>query len=194
MLVASPDGDLTSSGTSPIEEATMSQHYPSGVPPQRPHDVAPRTPKDPWLTTAKATLISVAINTTAQVTALAAVVVGFFLAFDFDSWRGLFEGTASPEELDQAFADVFGDGAAWAGYALLLVAVLLALLAALLISGWVVTRHLRKRGLRQPALAAWAGTATFAVVSLLGVLFIGPFILPVGYALMWVVMALVSQS
>ncbi len=175
----------------------MSQHYPPGVPPGQPHGWSPHPagspPADPWLTTAKATLISCAINTVAQLVALAVVIVGFTIAFDFESWLGLYEQTGTPEELDQWFADIFGDSSAWIGYALLVLAVLLALFVALLISALVMARYLRNRGLPQPALAAWSGTATFAVVCLLGFLFLGPFVLPVGYALMWVVMALICQ-
>lgn len=153
---------------------------------------APR--QDPWLVAGVATLISFGINTVAQILALAVAVVGFFVAFDTGSFFDALDDTATESEVSSAFAELFGDGGAWAGYGLVLLAIGLALLGVLALSALVVTRFLRRRGVAQPAIAAWAGTATMLVVMLAGFLVVGPLVLPVGYVLMWVVMGLVAQT
>ena len=161
--------------------------YPGTPPPSGPR-------QDPWLVAGVATLISFGINTVAQILAVVVAVAGFFVAFDTGSFFGALDATTTESEVSSAFAELFGDGGAWAGYGLLLLVIGLALLAVLAVSALVVTRFLRRRGVDQPALAAWAGTATMLVVMLAGFLIVGPLVLPVGYVLMWVVMGLIAQA
>lgn len=169
----------------------------SAVPPPGPHpdpfSPAPRPP-DPWLVSGKATLVSFGINTVAQVLATVVAVVAFFVVFDSGTFFETLDGNATESEVSDAFARWFGDGQSWLGYALVLLAVGLALLVVLALSALVVTRFLRRRGLPRPALAAWAGTATLLVVSAAGFLIAGPLVLPVGYVLMWVTMGLITQN
>ena len=171
----------------------MSEHPPPGPAYSGPPSPPPRR-QDPWLVTGLGTLISFGINTAAQVLALLVAVAGFFLAFDTGSFFDTLGGSPTDEEVNSAFEEFFGDGGAWAGYGLLLLVVGLVLLLVLAGSALVVTRFLRRRDVAQPALAAWAGTATMVVVMLAGFLVVGPLVLPVGYVLMWVVMGLIAQQ
>jgi hypothetical protein len=160
-----------------------------------PHPATAGPPRqDPWLVAGLATLISFGINTAAQLLALVVAVAGFFVAFDTGSFLGTLEDASTDTEVSSALEEFLGDGGAWAGYGLLLLATGLVLLVVLALSALVVTRFLRRRGVAQPALAAWAGTATMVVVMLAGFLIVGPFVLPVGYVLMWVVVGLVAQA
>jgi hypothetical protein len=150
--------------------------------------------QDPWLVAGLATLVSAGINTLAQVLATIVAVVGFFFAFDTGSFFDSLADTTTDAEVSSAFSEFFGDGRAWAGYGLLLLVVLGALLVVLAVSALVVTRFLRRRGFAQPALAAWAGTAVLLVATLAGFLVVGPFVLPMAYVLMWVTMGLIGQN